>query len=628
MAGKTLPPRRVVVPPSAGLAEFRRRSARARSSSHWAAIGIWSAAIATLLLLAVVASQWTGGAGETTAPLAAAAPEPAAAETRPLPVIRLSQSARGDALARADQPPPANAALLAASPVDQHPFDAPLAVVTPESGAAAPAADSLTELDRIVLRRLEQVRIEPARTCSDAVFLRRVYLDLIGTLPTAAEAEAFLDSERPDKRRELIDELLERPEFADYWAMKWCDVLRVKAEFPINLWPNAAQAYHRWIRTAVRDNLPYDRFARELLTGSGSNFRTPQVNFYRAMQARDPESIAKAAALTFMGERAERWPPERLKGFAPLFAQVGYKPTGEWKEEIVLFDPRKVKRSPELGALTATLPDGTTVELPEGTDPRTIFADWLIRADNPRFVQPIVNRVWNWLIGRGIVEPPDDFRADNRPRQPELLDYLGRELVASGYDLRRLIRLIANSATYQRSCVPANAGATQSAAEFASYPLRRLDAEVLIDAICQITGTTETYSSMVPEPFTFLPDNQRAIALPDGSITSSFLEMFGRPARDTGFDSERNNRLTPAQALHLLNSNHIRQKIERGPRLRELFDNTFNPDLIVEQLYLRILSRRPTDEERSTLMWGSGSEQGLTAIVWALINSEEFLLRH
>lgn len=479
-----------------------------------------------------------------------------------------------------------------------------------------------------MLARLQRLQIEPAPNCSDAVFLRRVYLDVIGTLPTAQEAKEFLDDERPDKRSRLIDELLERPEFADYWAMKWCDLLRVKAEFPINLWPNAAQAYHRWIHTAVRDNLPYDQFARALLTSSGSNFRTPQVNFYRAMQARDSESIARTAALTFLGERAERWPAAQLKAFASCFAQVGYKPTGEWKEEIVLFDPRKIKRSPELGPVTATLPDGTTIELPAGTDPRLLFADWLIRGDNPRFIQPVVNRMWNWVMGRGIVDPPDDFRADNPPSNPELLDYLGRELVGSGYDLQHLLRLILNSATYQRSCVPVNTGATQSAAEFASYPLRRLDAEVLIDAICQITGTTETYSSMIPEPFTFLPDNQRAIALPDGSITSSFLEMFGRPARDTGFDSERNNRMTAAQALHLLNSNHIRQKIERGPALKALVDAAFNPDLIVEELYLTILSRRPTGDERYVLMWGSSTDQGFASIVWALINSEEFLFRH
>ncbi|MCA9052822.1 MAG: DUF1553 domain-containing protein [Planctomycetaceae bacterium] len=181
---------------------------------------------------------------------------------------------------------------------------------------------------------------------------------------------------------------------------------------------------------------------------------------------------------------------------------------------------------------------------------------------------------------------------------------------------------------HQRACVPTNTGASQSAAEFATYPLRRLDAEVLIDAICQITGTTETYSSMIPEPFTFLPETQRAIALPDGSITSPFLEMFGRPARDTGLTDERNNRMTSAQALHLLNSNHIRQKIEQGPGIRELIDQAFAPDLIIDELYLTILSRRPTLDERLELTRGAGLDEGYYALAWALINSEEFLFRH
>ena len=194
-------------------------------------------------------------------------------------------------------------------------------------------------VDRAVFGALKTQGVTPARLSSDAVFVRRVYLDVIGTLPTADEARAFIDDRDASKRSALIDRLLDRDEFADYWAMKWCDMLRVKSEFPINLWPNAVQAYHRWIRTAIRDNVPYDRFARELLTASGSNFRDPAVNFYRAVQSREPSAIASAVALTFMGARAEAWPKARLDGMAAFFSQIGYKPTGEWKEEIVYFDP-------------------------------------------------------------------------------------------------------------------------------------------------------------------------------------------------------------------------------------------------------------------------------------------------
>ena len=194
-------------------------------------------------------------------------------------------------------------------------------------------------LDELVFAKWKQLGIEPANVCSDAVFLRRVYLDVLGTLPTVQEARAFLSDKSPDKRKKLVDAVLERPEFAEFWAMKWSDLLRVKAEFPINLWPNAAQAYHRWIRASIRDNKSYDRFAGEMLTETGSNFRVGPVNFYRAIQNRTPEGIAGAVALTFMGSRADAWPKERLSGMAVFFSQVGYKPTREWKEEHVFWDP-------------------------------------------------------------------------------------------------------------------------------------------------------------------------------------------------------------------------------------------------------------------------------------------------
>ena len=202
---------------------------------------------------------------------------------------------------------------------------------------------------------MKKLGLQPSPLCSDAVFLRRVYLDVIGTLPTAAEAREFLLDTIPQKRRLLIDRLLERDELADYWAMKWSDLLRIKAEFPINLWPNAAQAYYHWIRTSIRENKPYDRFARELLTSSGSNFRVPPVNFYRAIQSRQPTAIAQSVALALMGARAEKWPKDRLAGMSVFFSKIGYKPTAEWKEEIVFFDPTMTARRkrPETAAKNA-----------------------------------------------------------------------------------------------------------------------------------------------------------------------------------------------------------------------------------------------------------------------------------
>jgi hypothetical protein len=472
---------------------------------------------------------------------------------------------------------------------------------------------------------LEKEGIEPAERASDDVFLRRVYLDTIGTLPTAKEAAAFLADPHPRKRAALIDQLLERDEFALYRAMKWSDVLRIKAEFPINLWPLAAQEYHRWLHESLKSNKPCNLLAREILTASGSNFRVGPVNFFRAVQSRDARSLAQAAALAWMGTRSEKWPDERVAQLAVFFSQVGYKPTGEWKEEIVFFDPTK-----PLASENAVLPDGSRVRLQPGSDPRVVFADWLTGRRNPYFARNIVNRIWAWLVGRGIVEEPDDMRPDNPPSHPQLLAYLEAELVSSGFDMKHIYRLILNSETYQMSSIPKQPGETAQKL-FACYALRRLDAEVLIDAICQITGTTEQYFSAVPEPYTIMPSGQRAVGLPDGSISSAFLELFGRSPRDSGLESERNNRPGDAQRLHMLNSNHVERKIEQGPALQPILNK--DGRAAAADLYLTILSRRPTGDELKTIdnysrTAGVNRRQANIDLAWALMNSTEFLYRH
>jgi hypothetical protein len=512
------------------------------------------------------------------------------------------------------------AATLASAAADKPP-------VAPFEGRAALASHG--RIDDLAFDQWKRLAIQPANPCSDEVFIRRVYLDVIGTLPTPEEASQFLSDPDSNKRGVLIDRLLDRNEFADYWAMKWSDLLRVKSEFPINLWPNAVQAYYRWIRTSIKNDLPYDRFVRQMLVSSGSNFRVPEVNFYRAVQSKEPQTIAQAVALTFMGARAGNWPKARLDGLAAFFSQIGYKSTTEWKEEIVYFDPQK-------GApgTAAVLPDGQPARIAPGQDPREVFANWLIAPDNPWFARNIVNRIWYWLLGRGIIQEPDDIRPDNPAANPELLAFLERELVASHYDLKHVYRLILTSQVYQLSSIAKTAD-SQGAASFAYYPLRRLDAETLIDAVCQITGTTEEYSSPIPEPFTFMPEGQRASALPDGSISSSFLEMFGRPPRDTGLESERNHNPTAEQRLHLLNSSHIQLKIQQSAKLRTLVQARpgGKPRDPIDRVYLATLSRYPTAEELKTVSSYYQSVQGnkwpaTVDLAWALINSAEFLYRH
>jgi hypothetical protein len=526
-----------------------------------------------------------------------------------------------------------------------------------------------SQLDELIFAQWARLSFHPV-LCSDAVFLRRAYLDVIGTLPTAQEAREFIQDSHTNKRSALIDRLLQRDEFADYWAMKWGDILRIKAEFPINLWPNAAQAYHRWVRSSIAENKPYDQFAREMLTASGSNFRVGPVNFYRAIQNRTPEGIAGAVALTFMGTRMETWPPERAAGMTAFFSQIGYKPTSEWKEEHVFWDPLGIctlpgSSAPGRPAIIAiasasasnavvqssfasrtnaqrfVFPDGSAIEAPPNRDLREAFADWLIDSKNPWFTRAIVNRVWAWLLGRGIIHEPDDIRDDNLPSDPALLAYLEHEFVSARYDLKQIYRLILNSIAYQVSALP-RSNSADAETHFASYPLRRLDAEVLIDAINRITGTSDLYTSPIPEPFTFIPGNQTAIAIADGSITSPFLALFGRSPRATGMHDERNNEPVPAQRLHLLNSSHIQRKLDQGPKLPALFDSRRNAPEILDELYLTILSRLPTPQEVETAIGyrnpsavGIADKTGRTKgrdewadIAWSLINSTEFLYRH
>ena len=565
-----------------------------------------------------------------------------------------------------------------------------------------------THIDRLVFDKLKRMGIKPV-LCSDAVFLRRAYVDTTGTIPTADEARRFLeDRDSPNKRRVLIDRLLESEAYADYWAMKWSDILRIKAEFPINLWPNAAQAYHRWVRASIVANKPYNVFARELLTSSGSNFTESPVNFYRAVQTHTPEGIASAVALTLMGSRTDFWPAGRLSGMAVFFSQIGFKPTSSWKEEHVFWDPLGTSKEkgniapgraavtdigkipveqeksddpkkrtsgsqepifrvaqavpkPAVTVLVGTFPDGTQVKLSPERDPREVFAGWLIKPSNPWFSRAIVNRVWWWLVGRGIIHEPDDIRPDNPPGNPKLLANLEKQFIADNYDLKRLYRRILNSSTYQLSSVP-RVATPAAEANFASYPFRRMEAEVLIDAINKITGATDLYTSAIPEPYTYIPANQPAVAIADGSITSPFLALFGRSARTTGMESERNNKPMPTQWLHMLNSSHIQRKLEQGPKLRKLINAPGDPQKKIEELYLTILSRYPTADELKVLSTigavktvtnrpqnqvtktkgakGAAGQQPETQTIyvkrpndwidisWALINSLEFLYRH
>ena len=503
----------------------------------------------------------------------------------------------------------------------------------------------VNKIDELLAGHFKKSGLTPAPLCSDSVFIRRVYVDLLGRIPFPREVIAFLQDTSSGKRATLIDRLLEDDRFNDYQALKWADLLRIKAEFPINLWPNGTAVYHRWIQNALRNHVPYDQFARELLTSSGSNFRNGPANFWRAVQMRDPDTLAGAVSLVFLGYSADELPEKDRKNLSKFFSRVAYKGSAQWKEELVYWD-RKPLDPPDV-----VFPDGTKGTVPENRDPREIFADWLIRPENRAFNRNFANRVWYWLFGYGIVQESDNFRTDNPAICPELLDYLADELVKSRYDVRYLYRLILNSRTYQQSSLQKEYN-PDAERNFAVYPIRRLDAEVLQDAFIQIFQLQVTYMSEVPEPYSYLPAQLQTVELPDASITSSFLEMFGRSTRDTGTEIDRNNDVTASQELFFINSNEINQWVKRvatrmlggnpNQKGKGQWQKGQNAGQNAGQgqlnalggqfLWLSILSRYPTEGEKATfereLAQSKNRFKTLEDVIWTLINSKEFLCRH
>ena len=478
--------------------------------------------------------------------------------------------------------------------------------------APFPKTEPNNKIDELVFVRLQKLGFPPSELCSEEVFLRRAYLDVIGLLPKPEEVRAYLADPDPKKRSKLVDRLLDRDEYADFWALKWGDLLRIKSEYPVRVWPRGVLTYYRWVRASIAANKPYDQFVRELITANGSNFRVGPANYYRAVQKREPQTYAEATAVLFMGARldcarchghpTENWGLDDSLGMAAFFSKVAIKATQEWKEEIVfsnqhggVYHPgtRQYVNPKFLGA--------EVLDLPRDQDPRPKFADWLTSPQNPWFAKAMANRVWYWLLGRGIVHEPDDFRSTNPPSNPELLDYLTQEFVAHKFDVKHLFRLILNSKTYQLSSKASelNRG---DVAHFSHHYVRRMGAEQVLDAVCQVSGAPDQFASWIPVPPTIMPIGSRAAQVFDGDIRNPLLDLFGRPPRDTPYECERKLGGSVRQSLHLVNSDHFEGKIAGSPNLQRLLQaNKPDPETI-DEIYLATLSRPPRPEEKQKVL--------------------------
>ena len=341
-------------------------------------------------------------------------------------------------------------------------------------------------IDELVFQKLEQLGFPPSELCADEVFIRRVSLDVTGRLPKADEVRAFLADPDPEKRVKTIDRLLQSDAYADYWALKWGDLLRIKSEYPVRLWPRGVQTYYHWLRESIATNKPYDQFVREMITANGSNFQVGAANYYRAVQKREPQTYAEATSVLFLGVRlecarchghpVEDWNPDDCVGMAAFFSKVAIKATQEWKEEVVFANPHGGVYHPQRkDYVDPKFFGGDLLSLPRDQDPRPKLAEWLTSPQNPLFAKVMANRVWYWLLGRGIVHEPDDFRSTNPPSNPELLDFLTQEFVSHQFDVKHLFRLILNSKTYQLSSKP-NEFSRNDRKHFSHYRPRRMGA--------------------------------------------------------------------------------------------------------------------------------------------------------
>lgn len=489
-------------------------------------------------------------------------------------------------------------------------------------------------IDEKLIAKWKDLGLTPSPLCSDEEFFRRIHLDAIGTLPTPAEIKAFAADKSPDKRAKAIDKVLSRPEFVDFWALKWGDLLRINrtALNERGMW-----SFHNWVRGQLRDDKPIDEMVRDIITAEGSTFTEGPANYY--MVARTPADWAETTSQLFLGVRIgcakchhhpfEKWSQDDYYSMAAFFVRLGTKGSQEFgifgREQVVYLKSTGEQTHPRKGGVVKSRPlDGADMNDP--IDRRVKLAEWMTAPDNQFFARNIVNRFWGYTMGRGLVEPIDDMRATNPASNPELLDALAADFVKNKYSLKHLLRTIMNSRAYQLSSIkiPSNEADVQNV-HYTRYTVRRLSAEQAADALDFATGTREKYPG--------LPLGTRAIQLPDSGVKSYFLDVFGRPARQITCECERTTQPNIAQALHLLNGDALNKKIgDPTGRIELALKAKKSPAHIIEELYLVTLSRVPNQDEidraQRFLREAPTPREGLQDVLWVLLNSREFMFNH
>ena len=497
---------------------------------------------------------------------------------------------------------------------------------------------SLTFVDDKVDEKLKQLQYLPSDICRDEIFLRRVFLDVIGLLPTPDEVRKFLADKSPEKRSRLIDQLLNRPEFAKFQAQKWGDLLRVSRK---QIGMLSVFKYSRWLEGAL-STMPYDQFARALITASGSTIENPAGNYYRT--AADTVDAMETTAQLFLGSRIqcakchnhpfERWTQSDYYGMAAVFTRLDRQKTPNAEEtRLVATETGEIRHPADGREMAPWVPILGQLTIDNKTDRREAFADWLTSRDNPFFARVEVNRIWAQVMGRGIVEPFDDFRDSNPPSNAPLLDALAADFIAHGYDRRHTFRVILNSRTYQSDSRP-NKLNRDDVKYFSHYQPRRLAAEQLVDALGDVTGRFEEFKFVAPGTrATWLPAPDLEVPNRAKLGDIEFLKVFGQPERQSVCECDRGDDTSLGQALELLNGSFLHKKLEsRDNRFHTAHAAGDPPKNIVIELYLRALSRSPTETElRRSLAYIDAHEDKALAmedVCWSIVNKKEFLFQH